>query len=106
MQLLKKIEILIEKIKNAKSIAISGHKNPDGDALCSVLALKKIIELNFDKKPTVIYDGNIPKDLDNVPLRNSACFHAHIPKKRQVQRDTGHSKKMKCCQEGVEWRGK
>ena len=79
--MMKKIELLIEKIKNAKSIAISGHKNPDGDALCSVLALKKIIELNFDKKPTVIYDGNIPKDLDNVPLRNSACFHAHIPEK-------------------------
>lgn len=79
--MMKKIELLIEKIKNAKSIAISGHKNPDGDALCSVLALKKIIELNFGKKPVVIYDGNIPKDLDNVPLRDSACFYAHIPEK-------------------------
>ena len=50
----KKIEVLIEKIKNAKTIAISGHKNPDGDALCSVLALMKVIELNFKKKPVVI----------------------------------------------------
>ena len=75
----KKIETLIEKIKNAKSIAISGHKNPDGDSLCSALALMKIIELNFDKKPVVIYDGNIPKELDYVPLRKEAVNHNHIP---------------------------
>jgi len=75
----KKIEILIEKIKKAKNIAISGHKNPDGDSLCSALALMKIIELNFKKTPVVIYDGNIPKELDNVPLRKDACFHTHIP---------------------------
>jgi len=75
----KKIELLIDKIKNAKSIAISGHKNPDGDSLCSALALMKLIELNFDKNATVIYDGNIPKELDYVPLRKQAYFHAHIP---------------------------
>ncbi len=74
----KKIEVLIEKIKNAKNIAISGHKNPDGDALCSALALMKIIDLNFHKKATVIYDGNIPKELDNVPLRKDAISHNHI----------------------------
>lgn len=76
--MMKNIDVFIDKIKNAKSIAISGHKNPDGDALCSALALMKIIELNFGKKPTVIYDGNIPKDLDNVPLRKEAVFHAYI----------------------------
>ena len=75
----KKIEILIEKIKNAKTIAISGHKNPDGDSLCSALALMKIIELNFKKKPVVIHDGNIPKELDNVPLRKEVISHNHIP---------------------------
>ncbi len=74
-----KIKILIDKIKQAKSIAISGHKNPDGDALCSVLALMKIIELNFDKTATIIYDGNIPKELDYVPLRDNLCFHTQIP---------------------------
>ena len=74
-----KIKVLIDKIKNAKSIAISGHKNPDGDALCSALALMKIIELNFGKKATVIYDGNIPKYLEEVPLRKKANFHQHIP---------------------------
>ena len=50
-----KIKVLIEKIKNAKSIAVSGHKNPDGDSLCSALAIMKLINLNFDKKVTVIY---------------------------------------------------
>ena len=33
-------------IKNAKSVVIMGHKNPDGDSYCSVLALAKLIELN------------------------------------------------------------
>ena len=75
----KKLESLIEKIKNAKSIAISGHKNLDGDALGSALAIMKIIELNFGKKATVIYDGNIPKELDNFPLRKKVCFYSHIP---------------------------
>jgi len=75
----KKIEILIEKIKNAKSIAVSGHKNPDGDSLCSALAMMKLINLNFDKKVTVIYDGNIPQELEEVPVRKSACFYKHVP---------------------------
>lgn len=77
--MMKKIELLIDKIKNAKSIAISGHKNPDGDALCSALALAQIIELNFNKTATVIYDGNVPRDLDNVPLRQKAEFVKKIP---------------------------
>ena len=74
-----KIKILIDKIKNAKSIAISGHKNPDGDSICSALALMRIIELNFNKTATVIYDGNVPRDLDYIPLRKNAVFYTHIP---------------------------
>ena len=77
--MMEKIKVFIEKVKEAKSIAISGHKNLDGDALCSALALMKIIELNFGKKATVIYDGNVPRDLDNVPLREEAVFHKNIP---------------------------
>ena len=77
--MMEKIKIFIEKVRNAKSIAISGHKNLDGDALCSALALMKIIELNFGKKATVIYDGNVPRDLDNVPLRDEIVFHKNVP---------------------------
>lgn len=74
-----KIKNLIEKIQNAKSIAISGHKNPDGDSMCSALALMKIIELNFNKTATVIYDGNVPRYLDYIPLRKEAIFHNSVP---------------------------
>lgn len=75
----KKVQIFIEKIKNAKSIAVSGHKNPDGDSLCSALAVMKLININFNKKATVIYDGNIPQELENVPLRKNVCFYKHVP---------------------------
>jgi len=77
--MIEKIDLLTEKIKNAKSIAIAGHKNPDGDSLCSALALMQIIELNFGKKSTVIYDGNLPKYLQNVPLRKCAQFYERVP---------------------------
>lgn len=73
------IKILLEKLKTAQSIAVSGHKNPDGDSLCSALAIMKLVNLNFDKRVTVIYDGNIPQELENVPSRKSACFHKHVP---------------------------
>ena len=43
------------------------------------MALAKIIELNFDKKVSVIYDGNIPKDLRYIPLRDEACYYKNIP---------------------------
>ena len=77
--MMKKIEVLIDKIKNAKSIAICGHKNPDGDSVCSALALMELINVNFGKEATVIYDGNIPKDLAYVPLRSKMIFHNQIP---------------------------
>lgn len=77
--MMENIDVLIEKIKNAKSIAISGHKNPDGDSVCSALALMRIIELNFDKPVTVIYDGNIPRDLERVPLRKCMHYFGNVP---------------------------
>ena len=54
------IKIFLEKLKDAKNIAIMGHKNPDGDSFCSVLALAKMIELNYGVRPLCVYDGNIP----------------------------------------------
>jgi phosphoesterase RecJ-like protein len=64
-----KITEFFELVRGAKSIAIMGHKNPDGDSLCSVLALAHLIEENFGISPVCIYDGNIPENLSNVPLR-------------------------------------
>ena len=67
-----KIKILDEKLHSAKSVAIMAHKNPDGDALCSVLALGRLIEENYGINCVCIYDGNAPDYLDGVPLRNLA----------------------------------
>ena len=69
----KNIKIFDEKLRSATSIAIMAHKNPDGDALCSVLALARLIEKNYGTKCVCVYDGNVPDYLDGVPLRR----HAH-----------------------------
>lgn len=72
------INIFDEKIRAAGSIVICAHKNPDGDALCSVLALAHLIEINYGKDVVCIYDGNIPDNLDDVPLRRRMRYFEHI----------------------------
>ena len=72
------IKTFIEKIKNAKNIAIMGHKNPDGDSYCSVLALAKLIELNYGVRATCIYDGNIPEYLDEMPMRSWIKYYERV----------------------------
>lgn len=74
----KKIEKFLDLVRNAKSIAIMGHKNPDGDSMCSVLALGHLIEQNFGIKPVCIYDGNIPDCLDYVPLRSRIKYFERV----------------------------
>lgn len=73
-----KIKIFLDKIQQAENILIVGHKNPDGDSLCSVLALYALIKNNFGKKAVCLYDGNIPDALDNVPYRDKMQFFEHI----------------------------
>lgn len=70
----KNIKILDEKLRNAKTVAIMAHKNPDGDALCCVLAMSKLIEKNYGTKCVCVYDGNVPDYLDYIPLRKQAQF--------------------------------
>ncbi len=72
------LNFLTEKIREAKTIAITGHKNPDGDSLCSVLALFQLIKLNFNKNALCLYDGNIPDMLDNVPLREKMQYFGKV----------------------------
>lgn len=69
-----KWKIFDEKIRAASSILLCAHKNPDGDAICSVLALAHLIEMNYDKEVVCTYDGNIPDNLDEVPLRRRIRF--------------------------------
>ena len=72
------IKEFFERVRNAKSIAIMGHKNPDGDSLCSVLALAHLIEENFGVSPVCMYDGNIPDCLDEVPLRTRIKYFERV----------------------------
>ena len=72
------LNLLCEKIRDAKSILIAGHKNPDGDSLCSVLALAGLIKRNFNKDALCVYDGNVPDMLDNVPNRNLMHYYGRV----------------------------
>lgn len=72
------IKIFNDKISKAQSIVVCGHKNPDGDAVGSVLALARLIELNYGKEVICMYDGNVPDNLDNVPLRRSLRYYTHV----------------------------
>ena len=72
----KNVKIFDEKLRDAKTVAVMAHKNPDGDALCSVLALSRLIEKNYGIKCVCVYDGNVPDYLDNIPLRRQAhCWN-------------------------------
>ena len=71
-------KILIDKSKSADTILLTAHKNPDGDALCSVLALYQLIFLNYGKECVCVYDGNVPDALHYVPLRGHARFYGHV----------------------------
>lgn len=73
-----KIQEFLTYVKNAKRIIIMGHKNPDGDSLCSVLALARLIEKNFGVAPVCVYDGNLPDSLDNVPLRTRMKYFERV----------------------------
>lgn len=72
------LDIFDRKIRAADSIFLFAHKNPDGDAMCSVLSLARLIELNYGKDVTCVYDGNIPNNLDGVPLRKRLRFFEKI----------------------------
>ena len=71
-------KLFIEKIESANSILLTAHKNPDGDALCTMLALYQLIVLNYDKEAVCVYDGNVPDALRYVPLRGRSHFFAHV----------------------------
>ncbi len=78
----KNIKIFIEKLRDAKNIVVMAHKNPDGDALCSVLAMAHLIEKNYKAKCVCVYDGNVPDYLDNVPLRKNINWFSKIDSKK------------------------
>ena len=52
--------ILIQKISNATKIAITGHINPDGDCIGSVLGMRSYILSAFDGKDAAAFIYNVP----------------------------------------------
>ena len=73
-----KIKQFLQIIQNAESVVLMGHKNPDGDSMCSVLALGHLLEKNFGVQVLCIYDGNIPDNLDAVPLRSRIKYFERV----------------------------
>lgn len=73
-----KIKDFIEIVRASKTIAIMGHKNPDGDSIASVLALAQLIELNFGIQPVCVYDGNISDSLDYIPHRGRIKYFERV----------------------------
>ncbi len=64
--ILKKIEELKSFLKKPQNIVIIGHKDPDGDAVGSTLALKRYFELK-GHNCTVIVPNNFPGFLSWIP---------------------------------------
>lgn len=54
---------LIEEIKKAKTIVIMPHRNMDGDALGSMLAMGHFCKNEFDKNPVLAFEGVIPDNM-------------------------------------------
>ena len=82
MERLKKIR---SKFRFSRTFAIIGHINPDGDAICSALAIKEWIELNYKKKEVnIFFDGNIDGLYDpiinNTPINQfpTKCYDVVI----------------------------
>lgn len=66
----KKIRVfnkIIDKIKQAKSIALISHRNPDGDTIGSATAFYEIVLSNFPNKKLWLYCvDKIPKNLSFI----------------------------------------
>ena len=65
---------IAEKIKEAKSIVLTAHISPDGDALGSILAFYFMIEAfskkeNLKKKVSIVIDDELPKYMKHFEER-------------------------------------
>ncbi len=55
---------ILEKLKSAKKVLISLHNGPDGDSLGCCMAMKYLLERDFNKEVTVISSDNLPDTLE------------------------------------------
>jgi len=56
---IRKIKKILEKIKKSEKILITSHMDPDGDSLCSQLALANFLE-SLKKSYEIINQGDVP----------------------------------------------
>jgi len=96
------INSLIQKIADAKSILIFGHKNPDGDSLGAVLGLRFLIADNFGKVADITYDGNLPISYDFLPGRENFTYIEKLSYKKYdlvIVVDTGSAVQLDSAQQ-------
>ena len=76
------LELFKQKIKEAGTIAIFSHVNPDGDTLGTSLALKIMIETFFNKKAVLIINGKIPQIYSFLPSVDDTVNNIDIDKNK------------------------
>jgi len=59
-------EAIAERIREARTIAVVSHVNPDGDTIGSATAMRLIL-LALDKEVTLFCDGKVPDQLSFLP---------------------------------------
>ena len=69
---------ILEKIKNAKSILIPLHQGPDGDSFGSCVAMKYLLERDFNKKTNVISSDNLSGEFKYFSFFNEVEFGKEI----------------------------
>jgi len=62
-----RVSEITDVIKNSKNILIVTHVNPDGDCIGSALALKQIIEKEFQIKAQPVIQGKVPEIYEFLP---------------------------------------
>jgi len=71
------VDIISQKIQESQSIAITSHLRPDGDSICTGLALY-FMGKSLDKNVALINKDNTPNPFNNFPdliiWSNFDCF--------------------------------
>ena len=72
------LNLLEEKIKSAKSILITAHINPDGDALGATIAMKKALKEKYNKEADTIFIGKFPEIYEFMSHKNELISAENI----------------------------
>ncbi len=59
------VDLIANKIKESRKIVITSHLRPDGDSICTGLALRSMLE-NMGKEVKIINQDNTPSPFDTI----------------------------------------